>query len=274
MQTDGVTFSRPQANVRTRRDGVLERVTAIIDVLSAGDTFASLEGVTAATGIPRSTTFRLLTQLVELGWLDHDGRGYHLGRRAQIFQEPPPPPDYTNLRAAASAVLNELSLRTGAVCHLGVLDGSSVHYLDKVGAAAASIPTHVGARLDADRTVTGRALLAKLRPEQVDELFVGDRHGSARTITALQCLHEDLNRIRSCRGLAYSTGDRCTTGISAVAAPVMGPNGAVAAISLAARRLMPMHAIAPLVATAARSTSDRLYPKWQTGQQNLVAAAG
>lgn len=44
MQTDGVTFSRPQANVRTRRDGVLERVTAIIDVLSAGDTFASLGG--------------------------------------------------------------------------------------------------------------------------------------------------------------------------------------------------------------------------------------
>jgi DNA-binding IclR family transcriptional regulator len=264
-----LTFDGP-----TRREGVLERVTAIMDVFAAGRRFAYLEDVSAASGIPRSTTFRLLRQLVQLGWLDHDDRGYRLGRRAQTMRSPAR--DYTELRAAASPVLNDLSLRTDAVCHLGVLEGSTVHYLDKVGGvAAASIPSRVGARIGAEQTVTGRALLAGLRPEQVDELLVRDRDEPERLDHgAMLLLHDELNRVRRGRGVAYSAGDRCLMGISSIAVPVVGPDGAVAAISVAARRLISQNTIAPLVARAARQTSERLYPGWQSARRHLVAAAG
>jgi DNA-binding IclR family transcriptional regulator len=273
MKAEGVSLGVSMCDEPTRREGVLERVTAIMDVFATGRRFAYLEDVSATSGIPRSTTFRLLRQLVQLGWLDHDDRGYRLGRRAQTLRGPAN--DYTDLRAAASAVLNDLSLRTGAVCHLGVLEGSNVHCLDKVGgAAAASIPSRVGARIGAERTVTGRALLARLRPEQVDELLVRDRDEPERLgHQAMLLLHDDLNRVRRGRGIAFSAGDRCLLGISSVAAPVIGPEGAVAAISVAARRLISLDKMAPLVARAARQTSEQLYPGWQSSHRHLVAAA-
>jgi len=274
MKADGASLGVSATVESTRREGVLERVTAIMDVFAAGRRFASLEDVSAASGIPRSTTFRLLRQLVQLGWLDHDDRGYRLGRRTQTLHSPAR--DYTELRAAASAVLNDLSLRTDAVCHLGVLEGSTIHCLDKVGgAAAASIPSRVGARIGAERTVSGRALLATLGPEQVDELLVRDRDEPERLDhEAMLLLHDELNRVRRGRGVAYSAGDRCLMGISTLAVPVIGPEGAVAAISVAARRLMSLNTMAPLVALAARQTSERLYPGWQTARRHLVAAAG
>jgi DNA-binding IclR family transcriptional regulator len=56
-------------------------------------------------------------------------------------------------------------------------------------------------------------------------------------------------------------------GISSVAAPVIGPNGAVAAISVASRRIMQLEALGPVVAAAARTTGARLFPDWYSRRQ-------
>ncbi|MFP1153614.1 IclR family transcriptional regulator [Mycobacterium sherrisii] len=264
-----------RADGKPARAGVLERATLIMDVFASGRRFVLLEQVADQTGLPRSTAFRMLRQLVNLGWLQHDARGYQLGARAQFLQARVV--DHSDLRDAACAVLNELNLRTGAVCHLGVLEGASVHYLDKVGGAAAmTVPSRVGARLGAAKTVTGRALLASLSPEDVDRIIGEGHDGDDVDGASLARLHHELSLIRRARGVAFSDGERCALGISSVAAPVWGPYGAVAAISIVARRILPLHQLAPAVVTAARRTSERLYPQWRgddAAKVRRVAAA-
>jgi len=247
---------------KTHRSGVVERVTLVMDVFGAHRHSAWLEEVADQTGLPRSTAFRILRQLVELGWLEHGPEGFRLGKRLQELHGCTV--DYTDIRAAASTVLTDLNLKTGAVCHLGVLEGSFVHYLDKVGGAATySVPSRVGARLGAEETVTGRALLAQVAPEDVDRRFAADNRRTIAGGMSIEHLHRRLDRVRRGRGVAFSSAERCGMGISSVAAPVLGPDGAVAAISLAARRAMQLEALGPVVSAAARTTSARLFPDWQ-----------
>ncbi len=246
----------PEIPPRVPRPGVVERLTLILDAFSVDTETLRLEDITRGTGLPRSTAFRLLTQLVDLHWLEHTSAGYRLGVRLQGIGRRAV--DHSELRSAASGFLNELYLRTGAVVHLTVLEGRSVHFLDKIGGAASSrIPSQVAARLPAARTVSGRALLACLEPEQVDTLMA---MGSPRAGDPRPALHAQLNRIRRHRGISYAPGDQCPLRISAVAAPIYGPAGAVAAISLASTGVVELGRLAPLVFTAASRTGRAMFP--------------
>jgi DNA-binding IclR family transcriptional regulator len=252
------------------RSGVVKRVTQVMDVFSPARPWARLEDVADHTGLPRSTAFRILRQLVELDWLEHGPEGFGLGRRLQELHGCAT--DYTDIRAAASAVLTDLNLKTAAVCHLGVLEGSFVHYLDKIGGTVMhSVPSHVGARLGAEETVTGRALLARLAPEDVDHRYAADHRSTTRDGLSIDVLHRRLERIRRSKGLAYSHAERCGMGISSVAAPVLGPHGVVAAISVASRRTMQLEVLGPVVAAAARTTGVRLFPDWYQRLQSEAA---
>ncbi|NYG59887.1 DNA-binding IclR family transcriptional regulator [Nocardioides daedukensis] len=236
------------------RPGVIERLTDILDVFTHGPDHLFLEEVSGLTGLPRSTTFRLLRQLVEMQWIDHDERGYRLGPRMhavgrRVF-------DHAHLRAAAANVLNELHLATSAVVHLVVLDGNAVVYLDKVGGpAGASIPSRVGIQIRAHRTISGLAILGCMHPEEVDRLY--DEPGSISP-RARARLHRRLGPIRRRHGLALTPADM-RTDMRAVAAPVTGPHGPLGAISVALRGPdAPVEKFAPMVRRAALETTALL----------------
>lgn len=127
MRSDSIPVSDMP---REQRPSVAERFTQILDVFTSGPDRMFLEEITAATGLPRSTVFRLLTQLVDLHWVEHDSRGYGPGLRMQTMARPR---DYSQLRAAAAGMLNDLQIGTGGVAHLTVLEGSSVYFLDRIG---------------------------------------------------------------------------------------------------------------------------------------------
>lgn len=249
----------------SRRSGVIERVTLVMEVFGPHRQSARLEEIAERSGLPRSTAFRILRQLVNLGWLEHGADGFRLGKRLRKMHGCTL--DYTDIRAAASPVLTELNLKTAAVCHLAVPDGSFVHYLDKIGGAAAhSVPSRVGARLGADETVSGLAILAQLTPEDVDQRYADDRRKTTRDGMRIEHLHMRLERVRRRRGIAFSDASRCGMGISSIAAPVLGPDGAVAAISLAAYQSTWIETLGPVVAAAAKATSARLFHHWGTDQ--------
>lgn len=241
------------------RPGVVERMTQILDVflLHAGD--HRLGDIASSSGLPRSTTFRLLSQLVALQWLEHGERGYRLGGRIRGLNAGAT--DHRNLRGAAADVLNELHLRTGAVAHLGVLDGSSVVYLDKIGVRAGqTVPSRVGGQLPAYRTVMGKALLATLSPERVDALLAADASERDPRLDVAR-LHAQLQRIRQRQGLSYHRVCRSGSEITSIAVPVLGPEGAVGAIALVSLGRLQLAPAAPLVVAAARRTSQLLFSR-------------
>jgi DNA-binding IclR family transcriptional regulator len=243
---------------RVQRPSVVERVTQILDAFQQSPDRLLLEDVTAITSLPRSTAFRLMTQLVELGWLDHDAHGYRLGARAIGMSARTH--DHGGLRSMAARMLNRLHLQTRAVVHLAVLEGGLLYYLDKVGGPVLdSIPSTVGTRVPADTTPMGRAMLATLSPERVDALVASTADHPRRAPLDLMDLHRRLGACRQRGGVDIVRNGGAHQRINALGAPVHGPDGLLASIGVSCGdgQLVPEH-VAPLLLSAARHLTTDL----------------
>jgi DNA-binding IclR family transcriptional regulator len=244
------------------RPSVLARATWILDLFLSGAEVCLLEDIARETGLPRSTAFRLVTQLVDLGWLVHDHRGgYRLGTRAHALgaraMSGSGGHEYADLRSVAAQVLNQLQRRTRAAVHLGVLEGGYLYYLDKLGGIEADqLPSRVGTRVVAHHTAMGRALLASLPPEQVDGLYAADPpRGPLRDLPRL---HQELATARSRNGLVLVQSDSSPIGVAAVATRIPGLDEARAAIGVTAPAPFRPELYAPLVLAAARRIGQQL----------------
>lgn len=251
---------------------MVERMTAIIDAFDEPDLRLTLEEIAARTGLPRSTTHRILDQLVRLAWVERGSSGYALGPRA-LGLASQRPREEVPIRHAAAPQLHALQVRTGLVVHLSELDGADVVYLDKLGGRlAAAVPSRVGERAPAHSTAGGKAILSLLPEEQVDQLLHGRLHRrTARTICDPATLRQELQRIRQRQGLAFEHGES-VPGVGCVAAPVCHAQEPVAAISLCGELGIPqLERLAPLVLAAARDTARALH-QGHTEPQTAAAA--
>ena len=241
---------------------MVERMTLILDAFTTPSTRLTLEQVARATHLPRSTAHRILDQLVRLQWLSHSAFGYALGARSLGLGGNGD--NHFELREAAAAPLHELQVRTGLVVHLAVLDGAEVRYLDKVGGRfATAVPSRVGGRAPAHCTALGKAMLAWMPAEDVEELVLPSLgRQTSRTICDVITLHQELTRIRARHGLALERGE-CFSEIACVAAAIRGPEGPVAAISLVGDAATPLERVAPLAVDAARKVSQHLFPAFE-----------
>ncbi|MEU1522078.1 IclR family transcriptional regulator [Nocardia rhamnosiphila] len=240
---------------------MVERMTLILDAFDGPAVRLPLEEVVSRTLLPRSTVHRILDQLVRSHWVEHASVGYRLGRRALGLGGGDG--GHAQIRAAAAPLLHELHLRTAMVVHLAVLDGGETVCLDKVGGRfAASLPSRVGGRGPAYSTAGGKAMLAWMDPENVDALYKRRLNRcTERTIADLVTLHQELDRIRQRRGVAYERGES-VRGVACVGVAVRGVDGPVAGISLCGdARTAQLERVAPLVARAAREVARTMYPE-------------
>ena len=253
---------------------MVERITLIMDLFERPQLRLTLEQIAGHTGLPRSTAHRIIDQLVGVGWLEHMTTGYRLGRRALGLGGREV--SHGALRAAAAPTLHRLALRTGLVVHLAVLDETEVYYLDKVGGrSAVDVPSRVGGRAPAHCTALGKAMLAWLLPERVDEDYAnGMPSRTKRSIAGRVQLHEELSRIRSRHGLAYERGE-CFGGIACIGIALRGPAGPVGALSLVGEMHAPLERLAPLALSAARSVVDELGSEsWRLGIDTAPVRVG
>ena len=224
---------------------MLDRFTAIIDAFDDAAGGLTLDQIAGRTGLPRSTTHRILDQLVRLRWLTHAGRGYRLGARAAAWGAGESPE--VGLRSAAAPVLHDLHLRTGAVVHLGVLDRGHIVHLDKLGGPSARrVPTSVGSRVAAPGVALGVAALAGLSPEEVmaEVAHLTDWQPDA-------AWWAELHHAR--RRVAVRQGDYAQPMVS-VAATI----GARAAIGIVAPDRLSAQRYQPLIASAAARVARAL----------------
>ena len=232
---------------------MVERMTLIMDAFEGGNSRLLLEEISRRTGLPRSTAHRILEQLVRLHWVEHTRSGYCLGRRVMVWGAREH--GRSDLRAAASAYLHELAVRTDLVVHLAVLNGLEIEYLDKVGGRrAATVASRVGGRAPAHATALGKAILAWLVPEDIDAMYT-DGLPAATSLAPrdVASLHHELARVRRAGGLSFERGE-CVDGVACVGAAIRGPEGPVGAISLVGTPQMPLDRLAPLV----RDTAQRI----------------
>lgn len=170
-------------------------------------------------GVPRSTTYHLLTVLAAHGFVTHlpEERAYGLGVTSfeigSAFLRNDP------LERLARPLLVRLAERADATAHLGVLHGAETLYLLKQQPAhPVPLVTDIGVRLPAHLTAVGRAMLAHLPAAQVRALFPSaaafvDRTGEGPS--TLSALRRVLREERQ-QGWAVEDG-HVTEGIASVA---------------------------------------------------------
>jgi DNA-binding IclR family transcriptional regulator len=220
----------------------LRRGLAVLRLLATRPGPVSAATVARELDLPRSTTYHLLAELAEAGFVTHlpEERRYGLGVAA--FELGSAYLRHDPLERLARPVLRRLADRAAATAHLGVLHGPEALYLLREQPRQPNtLVTDIGVRLPAHLPASGRAMLAHLLPAQVRALFPAlgsfvDRTGRGpRDLPALRRL---LSAERQ-RGWAVEDG-YVTADFASVAAPVFDHGGRpIAAISVTFRHLCP-----------------------------------
>ncbi len=149
-----------------------DRVLDVLSLLAREPEPLAGGTVAARLRLPRSTTYRLLSILVEHGYLTYlpEDRRYGLGVTAyelgSAYQRQAP------LQRMARPILHQLVDRMRQNAHLAILHGRDVLYLIEERAPGRPLLiTDVGVRLPAVHTASGLAILAGLPRSQVRALF-------------------------------------------------------------------------------------------------------
>jgi DNA-binding IclR family transcriptional regulator len=198
----------------------------ILEVLGSSRDPQSLASVRSATGLNKTTTFRLLQVLRDMGYVVRTEYGYELGYR--LYRLTLNMSGAAAMRRLANPFLVRLASDVGEAVHLGILESTQVIYIDKIDTTRSlGIQSDRGLRLDAHATALGKALLAQQPIETLHRLYAGAalKAHTSRTITDLPQLQRLLKQIRT-QGFAVDN-EELELGLRCVAMPVSVGNGEV-----------------------------------------------
>jgi DNA-binding IclR family transcriptional regulator len=215
-------------------DVVVARVSAVLGAFDERHPGLRVSEISRRTGLPMSTTSRLVAELVDHGFLDRDGPSLRIGVRLSGFGELAA--RQRGLRAVALPFMADLRAATGQSVHLAVLAGAEAVYVETLPSRIGPrMPSEVGGRLPAHACAVGKALLAYGDAATVDLVCGGSMAAiGPRTVTAPAVLRRHLDQIRE-RRLAYQS-EESGPGIDCVAGAILVTGGrAAAAISVSGR---------------------------------------
>jgi IclR family pca regulon transcriptional regulator len=209
----------------------------VLQAFTAQEPELTMAEVARKADMDNATAFRFLNTLVSIGYIEKvEGSrcfrlslkvldlGFHAIARS-------------DLRTHARPILRSLVGELNEAASIGVLDGSSVMYIERVqaGLTQLGVDVRIGSRVPVYSTAVGQAILAWLPRETQLQVLRGQPliKLTDTTITDLDALLARLENIRN-SGYALSDGET-VAGLYVLAVPVLDIDGIpVAALSVAA----------------------------------------
>lgn len=234
---------------------ILERTVVVLKAFRHADAAGALTvaQIGELTGLPQSTTYRLVGDLVDAGLLERSGRAITLGM--SLFELGQLASRRRSLREVALPYIADLREATQQTIHLAILDGIEVVYLEILPSHnGPPLPSRVGGRLPAYATGIGKALLAQHPTQIIDEIAAaGFRRLGPKTIRDVEVLRRQLRRVKS-TNLAYDY-EESGPKVVCVASAISDETGAsVAAISASGWfGRVDLRRVAPAVLTCAKA---------------------
>lgn len=184
----------------------------------------TLSEVASAVGINRATTRRFLLTLLDLGYVETDGKYYRLTPRVMTL-------GYSYLSSQpwwqlAKPIVEELSLSLEESCSVGVLSGEQLIFVARVqGPRLVATNLVPGRTVPVHATAIGRVLLAELTETELDRFMARSPliKLTERTVADPQALKDDLRHVRR-RGYAI-LDQELEVGLRAVAVPIRDRTG-------------------------------------------------
>jgi DNA-binding IclR family transcriptional regulator len=212
----------------------LDRAVAVLDLLGESEGPLGLADVCERMDLHKSTAHRALMVLERCGLIERTPENrfrlglklYELGTRAV---------EQIDLRARVHPWFRRLSAQVGETVHLGVLQKTSVVYLDKVEPSNRRVwlSSRIGTSNPVYCTAMGKAMMAFLPEEMQAEImgkirFVRYTH---RTLMTPEALMRSLERVRR-RGYAIDD-EEVEEGVRCIGAPILNETGhPMAAVSV------------------------------------------
>ena len=192
-----------------------------------------LNEVTQRTGVSKSTVFRVLTTLTQLGYVVRDPeRNYYVSHALAALASDAGGIEL--LRHMAMPLMLRLRDEFGETVNLGQLQFDKVTYVEVVPSEyALRLHERPGATIAAHASALGKAILAFSPNELVDSLLRGRELPmlTRSTVTDPEELMQELRRVRE-RGYSLDKGETSTLA-TCVSAPILDAHGmALAAISI------------------------------------------
>jgi IclR family acetate operon transcriptional repressor len=222
--------------VRSGNVQSVERTFELLELLADAGGELALSQLAQHSALPLPTIHRIMRTLVDGGYVKQQpSRRYALGPRLIRIGETAG----RTLGASALPYLTGLTDAVGETSNMAVLDGDQVVYVAQVPSQhSMRMFTEVGRRVDAHCTAVGKAVLADLPGQAVDQLLAraGMRPQTDRTIVDPAEFHRQLDTIRS-TGFAEDDGEQ-EIGVRCIAVRVPGaPTGTAISISGPATRV-------------------------------------
>ncbi|HEY6491883.1 MAG TPA: IclR family transcriptional regulator [Trebonia sp.] len=201
----------------------LSKALRVLEELATRPGPGQLRDLAAAAAVPKSTTYRILSILMDLNYVIQDeSRNYAAGPRLRALgsRVADAPDDVDD-------VLAQLGLETGQTVHLGLRLGNRAVYTHKF---ESSQPYHmaskIGMTLDLHCTSIGKAILAYLPADEVAQVTAttGLPRHTEGTITDPRRLTAELAAIRQ-RGYAFDIEENERT-VACLGVPVLDGKGA------------------------------------------------
>jgi IclR family transcriptional regulator, acetate operon repressor len=214
----------------------VDRCISLIEILAEQPNGMDLGALAAAVSMPKSATHRILTTLLDKGWVAQDSvtLGYRLSLTLAnlAFRQL----DAMRLPDAAQAPLDDLARKTHEYCRLAVVDGERLVWVARAQGATSGLryDPDMGHEVVLHATATGKAWLATL-PEAEALRIVAARGLSVarppgpRSARTMDEVRDKLAETRA-RGyaLAVEEGEAGTVAMAMAFRAALSPDAPVA----------------------------------------------
>jgi DNA-binding IclR family transcriptional regulator len=262
IQNSGADSQDEAAEKATSPMESVDKALQALDILSTADGDGMALGALAnALGLKKNSLHRTLSALRYRGFVVQDGEtgNYQLGPSLLRLAD-----NYLSegrLRVLFHSLLQEICAEVNELCHLGILDGTDIVYMDKVEPEQSiRVWSAVGRRNPAVSTALGRAIIAFSYKDYDDfaAKFEADIPQKTRhTLVDLRDIWAEV-QITRLRGYAIENQEG-QEGVSCVAFPVLRRGQPLFAISVVAPfERMSGARINEVVATVRRLAAPRL----------------
>ncbi|MCC7210100.1 MAG: IclR family transcriptional regulator [Anaerolineae bacterium] len=207
--------------------GSVAKALDILNLFSRAEPRLTVTEIGRRLAMPKSTAHHLLMTLAEYGFVEQtEDSAYALGRAVIALTQTVLV--NVELRDRAAPLLRALADACDESVYLTVRDAHTVLYIYAIESSRRLLArTAVGDRVAMYCTSVGKAILAFLPPEEVNEMYAGAplRPFTPHTITQLPALHDELRATRE-RGYSVDNAEH-EDGTFCVGAPIFDGQGRV-----------------------------------------------
>ena len=210
---------------------VTGRAFAVLNAFDAGHRHQTLASLSRRSGLPLTTTHRLVNELVTQGALMRTADGsYEIG--SKIWRLGILASLHSDLREIALPYMEDIYQLANDAVQIGVLDGIRCLIVERIaGSRTLEVVSKPGARLPLHASGVGKVLLANGSKELQQAALESMEKFTGSTITDAEVLKKQLVAIKT-QGFAHSQ-EELAIGATSLAVPIFGyGNKVIAALGI------------------------------------------